>query len=300
MSGSSGETELAGTQPILRRSLVRDHASLRLGWYLIRRTPFACVVVVLFVLAAIFGSALAPHSQIDVNLLDRLQAPSGHYLLGTDEYGRDLLSRILGATRAAAEASLIVLLVGGVTGTVLGTVAGGLGGAVDLVIVRVTEIVQGFPIILLAIAIVAITSPSLVHGMIAVGIGSAPEFVRIARGLAIQLRTREFVEAARSVGAGEVRILRRQLFPNMVGTLIVLASFQAAQAIMYEATLSFLGLGVQAPDPSFGGMLSEAKSYLTIQPAYAVVVGVPLACIILGLNLLGDALSDYFTERGQT
>ncbi|HWE62646.1 MAG TPA: ABC transporter permease [Chloroflexota bacterium] len=297
MSSVSPGTEIT-TAPLPRRTWrERQPGWLRLAWFLLRHTPFACVVVVLFVLGAAFGSALAPHSQIDVNLLDRLQGPNGAYLLGTDEYGRDLLSRILGALRAAAEASLIVLLIGGVVGTTLGLLAGGLGGVVDLVLVRLTEIVQGFPVILLALVIVAITSPSLAHGMIAVGVGSAPEFMRIARGLAIQLRARAFVEAARGMGAGELYILRRELLPNMVGTLSVLASFHAAQAIMYEATLSFLGLGVQAPDPSFGGMLSEAKSYLSTDPSYAIVVGVPLAVIILALNLLGDALSDYFDPR---
>lgn len=290
----------SGTEPAPAARSRGVPRGLGLPWYLVRHEPVAFTLVALFLIAAVFGSAIAPHSQTDVNLIARLQVPSSQNLLGTDEYGRDLLSRILGAARVAAEASLIVLLIGGLLGSILGIVAGGLGGMVDLVISRVTEIVQGFPVILLAIAIVAITSPSLTHGMIAVGIGTGPEFVRVSRGLAIQLRGREFVDAARSVGAGEFRILRRELLPNMAGTLAVLASFHAAQAIMYEATLSFLGLGVQAPDPSFGGMLSEAKTYLTIEPSYAIVVGIPLAAIILGLNLLGDGLGDYFDRREHT
>jgi peptide/nickel transport system permease protein len=206
----------------------------------------------------------------------------------------------LGAARVAGEASLIVLLIGGIVGTILGSLAGGFGGPVDLLISRLTEIVQGFPIILLAIAIVAVTGPSLAHAMIAVGIGSIPDFVRVSRSIAIQLRTREFVEAARSMGASEVRILWSEVLPNMAGALIVIGSFNAAQAVMYEATLSFLGLGVQPPEPSYGGMLSEAKAYLNIQPWYAIVVGIALAAFILGLNLLGDAFSDYYHRGGRS
>jgi peptide/nickel transport system permease protein len=204
---------------------------------------------------------------------------------------------LIAAARVAAEAALIVVLIGGLIGTVLGLLAGGLGGVVDLVISRVVEVVQGFPVVLLAIGIVAILGPSLVHAMLAAGIGAIPDFARISRGIALQLRRREFVEAARSAGASELRILRTEVLPNMLGSLIVITSFDAAQAVMYESALSFLGLGVQAPEASYGVMLSDAKSYLAQQASYAVYTGVALALVILGLNLIGDALSDYF-DRG--
>jgi len=267
--------------------------------YVATHDPLACLLVGLFVVIAVLGPAIAPHSQTDVLLTDRLQGPSGEYWLGTDQYGRDLLSRILGAVRIAGEAVLIVVLIGGGAGTLLGLAAGGFGGTTDLIISRATEIIQSFPIVLLAIAIVAIVGPSLLHAMIAVGIGTIPDFVRVSRSVAIQLRGREFVEAAHSMGASEVRILRKEILPNMTGALVVIASFDAAQAVMYEATLSFLGLGVQPPQPSLGSMLSEAKSYLNLQPWYALVVGIALALVILGLNLLGDTLSDYYTLGGK-
>jgi ABC-type dipeptide/oligopeptide/nickel transport system permease subunit len=273
----------------------RSHR-FRLFRYLAIRDPLACALVAVFVIAAVLGPLIAPHSSIAVDLSARLQPPNARFLLGTDQYGRDLLSRILWAARIAGEAVLIVLLIGGAAGTFLGIAAGGFGGAADLAISRITEIVQGFPIILLAIAIVAITGPSLLHAMIAVGIGSIPDFARVARSITIQLRGREFVEAARSLGASEVRILWREILPNMVGALVVIASFDGAQAVMYEATLSFLGLGVQPPQPSLGGMLSEAKAYLNLQPWYALVVGVALALVILGLNLLGDTFGDYYAR----
>ena len=266
--------------------------------YLARHAPLATLLVGGFLVLAVFGPWLEPHDPNAIDLVSRLQGSSWNHLLGTDQYGHDVLSRLIAAARVAAEAALIVVLIGGAIGTVLGLLAGGLGGVIDLVISRVVEIVQGFPVILLAIGLVAILGPSLVHAMLAAGVGAIPDFARISRGIALQLRRREFVEAARSAGASELRILRTEVLPNMVGALIVITSFDAAQAVMYESALSFLGLGVQPPTSSYGVMLSEAKGYLSEQPLYAVYTGVALALVILGLNLIGDALSDYF-DRGE-
>jgi peptide/nickel transport system permease protein len=187
-----------------------------------------------------------------------------------------------------------VVAIGGLVGITVGTLAGGVGGVLDMAISRVTEVVQGFPTILLAIVIVALLKPSLADAMIAVGIAAIPDFARVSRSVAIQLRDREFVQAARGIGASEIRILWSEVLPNMIGPLIVVTSFDGAQAVMWEATLSFLGLGAQAPAPSFGSMLREAQDYLSIQPWLAVVVGIAVSAVVLSLNLLGDALSDYY------
>ncbi len=264
--------------------------------FLARRSPFALALVSLFVVAALIGPLVAPHSMTDTNLAMALQGPSSAHWLGTDPLGRDVLSRLLGASRVAAQAFLIVVLIGGVIGTALGLIAGGRGGLVDLVVSRVTEILQGFPTILVAIVIVALLNPSLTNAMVAVGLAAIPDFARVSRSVAIQLRDREFIEAARGLGANEWRILWSEVLPNMVGPLIVIASFDGAQAILWEASLSFLGLGVQPPAPSFGSMLREAQSYLAIQPFLAVIVGLAVSGFILGLNLLGDALGDYFDQ----
>ncbi|WP_274627401.1 ABC transporter permease [Arvimicrobium flavum] len=264
--------------------------------FLARRSPFALALVSLFVVAALVGPLVAPHSMTDTNLAMALQGPSSAHWLGTDPLGRDVLSRLLGASRVAAQAFLIVVLIGGVIGTALGLIAGGRGGLVDLVVSRVTEILQGFPTILVAIVIVALLNPSLTNAMVAVGLAAIPDFARVSRSVAIQLRDREFIEAARGLGASEWRILWSEVLPNMVGPLIVIASFDGAQAILWEASLSFLGLGVQPPAPSFGSMLREAHSYLAIQPFLAVIVGLAVSGFILGLNLLGDALGDYFDQ----
>jgi peptide/nickel transport system permease protein len=265
--------------------------------FVVRRGPVACVLVAAFLIFALFGQWLEPYNPNAIDLLSRLQGSSWAHLLGTDEYGRDILSRLIAAARIAAEAALIVIVIGGVIGTVLGLVAGGLGGAVDMVVSRIIEVIQSFPVVLLAIALVAILGPSLFNAMLAAGIGAIPDFARISRGIALQLRRREFVEAARSAGASELRILRTDVFPNLVGSLVVITSFDAAQAVMYESALSFLGLGVQPPQASYGVMLSESTAYLNQAAYFAIYTGIALALVILGLNLFGDTLSDYF-DRG--
>jgi peptide/nickel transport system permease protein len=267
--------------------------------YLVRHGPLAVVLVALFLATAILGPTLAPHSITDTNLAIALQSPNAEHLLGTDALGRDVFSRLLSATRVAAQAFIIVVLIGGVIGTLLGTLAGGLGGLLDMVVSRATEVVQGFPTVLVAIVIVALTRPSLTNAMVAVGIAAIPDFARVSRGVAIQLRDREFIQAARGLGAGELRILWSEVLPSMVGPLIIIASFDGAQAVLWEAALSFLGLGVQPPAPSFGSMLREAQSYLSIQPWLAIVAGIAVSAVILGLNLLGDTLSDYYDRAGR-
>lgn len=262
--------------------------------YILRRSPVAVLLVALFLIAALFGPWLAPHSMTDTNLTQALQPPNATNWLGTDALGRDVLSRLLGSAGVAAQAFLIVVLIGGVFGTLFGLVAGGIGGLTDLVLSRVIEILQGFPTVLVAIVIVALLNPSLTNAMIAVGLAAVPDFARVARGVAIQLREREFIQAARGLGLSESRILLSEVLPNMVGPLIIIASFDGAQAIMWEAALSFLGLGVQPPYPSFGSMLREAQNFLAIQPSLAITVGLTVSAIILGLNLLGDGLSDYY------
>lgn len=283
----------------LHQALPRARKRPGLIGFLIRRSPIAVLLVAVFVFAAILGPYLAPYSMTDTDLSIALQGPSAAHWLGTDPLGRDVLSRLLGSAGVAAQAFVIVVLIGGVFGTALGLIAGGLGGVIDLVVSRVTEILQGFPTILVAIVVVALLDPSLTNAMLAVGLAAVPDFARVSRSVAIQLRDREFIQAARGLGAGELRILWSEVLPNMVGPLIIIASFDGAQAIMWEAALSFLGLGVQPPAPSFGSMLREAQSYLSIQPMLAITIGVAVSAVILGLNLLGDALGDYYDRGGE-
>jgi peptide/nickel transport system permease protein len=264
-----------------------------------RNYPVPVALVSAFLFAAALGPTLAPYSMTQTNLSAALLEPGGEHLLGTDSLGRDVLSRLLGSTQIAAEAFVIVVLIGGVAGTAMGTFAGGIGGVPDMVISRIIDALQGFPTVLVAIVIVALLKPSLMNAMTAVGIAAIPDFARVSRSVAIQLRDLEFIQAARGLGGSEIGILWTEVLPNMVGPLIVVASFDGAQAVMWEAALSFLGLGVQPPSPSFGSMLREAQDYLSIQPWLAIVSGIAVSAVILGLNLLGDALSDYYELAGE-
>ena len=265
-----------------------------------RNASFAlgAALVTALILAAALSLVWTPYPPGAIDVPHKLLEPSLAHWLGTDSLGRDVASRLLGSARVAAQAFLIVVVIGGLLGTTLGTLAGGVGGWLDMIVSRITEVVQGFPTILVAIVIIALLRPSLTNAMTAVGIAAIPDFARVSRSVAIQLRDREFIQAARGIGTGEMHILWSEVLPNMVGPLIVIASFDGAQAVMWEAALSFLGLGVQPPAPSFGSMLREAQGYLSIQPWLAVVSGIAVSAVILGLNLLGDALSDYVDAAG--
>lgn len=290
--GAQRDPLAAGAPPAARERLAGRQG---LVWYLIRSCPLALAVVVVFVVCAIFGPYIVSNSSVvGFDLTARLTGPSLSHLLGTDEYGRDILARVVVSTKTAAIAFLVVVGIAGLIGATLGALVGEMGGLLDLVVSRIIELVQGFPVVLLALGIVTIMGPTEFHALIAIGIGTIPDFFRIARGSAVELRDREFVLAARTVGVRKWRLFYSEMLPNMVGALVVVATFDGAQAILYDATLSFLGLGVQPPAPSFGTMISEAKTYLVVEPMYLVAVGACLAVILLALNRLGDSLSDYF------
>jgi peptide/nickel transport system permease protein len=265
--------------------------------YLWRRNPLACVLVTLFVLSASVGASVVSHNSVyTVNLTSTLARPSLSHILGTDAYGRDILARVIVSCRVAVLAFVLVVGIAGITGTTLGALAGERGGLPDLVASRLIELVQGFPFVLLALGLVAILGPSEVHALIAIGIATIPDFFRIARSSAVELRDREFVLAARSVGVKRWRLFYSEILPNMAGSLVIVATFDGAQAIIAEATLSFLGLGAQPPQPSFGTMISDAEFYMVEDPLYLVMVAVCLALVVIGLNMLGDSLSDFFSE----
>ena len=203
-------------------------------------------------------------------MADRLQRPSPTYPLGTDEFGRDLLSRLLFGARIAVQAGLIAVGIAMVGGVLIGLVAGYFGGRVDYALSRLVEGMQAFPVVLLAIVITAILGPSVRHAMIAIGIATIPDFARITRGVVLPTKEQQFVEASRVMGSSHARTLRRAILPSCLPALTVLLSFSIANAILYESGLSFLGLGAQPPQPSWGTMLSSAKSYMFDDPWYTV------------------------------
>jgi peptide/nickel transport system permease protein len=268
----------------------------------LRRRPMAVggmVVAGLFVLAALFAPVLAPYDPADTNFDAVLQGPSAAHLMGTDDLGRDVLSRIIYGARASLAAGVLATLLALVVAVPIGLVAGYYRGWWDPVISRMTDVVLAFPFLILAVGMAAIFGPSLRNVVIALGVTAIPWIVRVTRGEALALREQEFVRAAIANGAGDRTILARHLLPNMAGTLLVQATVWIPQAIIGEATLSFLGLGVQPPTPSWGSMLSAAQPFIALDAWLAIFPGLAIFLCTLSFNLLCDGLRDVLDPKTQ-
>ena len=251
----------------------------------------------LIVAVALFAPAIAPYDPSAVHVRDRLQLPSSGYLLGTDELGRDLLSRIIFGSRISLLVGVIAVGIAATAGILLGLASAFYGGTVDSIVMRALDGVLAFPAIILALAIITALGPSAGNAMIAIGIVSIPTFARITRGNVLSLKEKEFVEAARACGATSPYLMLRVLLPNCLSPLLVQASVAFANAILTEAALSFLGLGVQPPIPSWGSMLDTGRKYLTQTPWYSFSAGAAIFLAVLSLNLLGDGLRDALDPR---
>lgn len=265
---------------------------------LARRTAvFGLVVVVLMALFAVFAPWIAPFDPLATSFAMVRKAPSGANWFGTDEVGRDLLSRVIWGGRASLAAGVISVTIAVGVGVPLGMLAGYVGGAVDAVVSRITDAMLAIPFLILAIALAAFLGPSLGNAMIAIGITATPIFVRLARGQVLAVRAEDYVEAARAVGNPPARILLRHILPNILPPVIVQATLAIAAAIIAEASLSFLGLGQQPPAPSWGSMLNTAQRFLTQAPWMAVFPGLAIFVTVLAFNLLGDGLRDALDPK---
>jgi peptide/nickel transport system permease protein len=268
----------------------------------LRRRPLAVaglVVATLCVLVAIFAPLIAPFDPADTNFSSVLQPPSATHIMGTDDLGRDVFSRVVYGARASLAAGVLATLFAMIIAVPLGLAAGYYRGWWDPVISRFTDVVLAFPFLIIAVGLAAIFGPSLRNVVIALAISAIPWVVRVTRGEALALREQEFVRAAVANGAGDGRILGRHLLPNMAGTLLVQATVWIPQAIIGEAVLSFLGLGVQPPTPSWGSMLSSAQPFISLDPWLAVWPGIAIFLATLSFNLLGDGLRDILDPRTQ-
>ena len=264
------------------------------------RRPLAVgglVVATAFVLAAILAPWIAPYHYSTTNFDLVLAHPSATHLLGTDELGRDVLSRIIWGARASIQAGVLATMLAMAIAVPIGLVAGYYRGWIDPVISRLTDVLLAFPFLILAVGLAAILGPSLTNATIALGLGAVPGLIRVARGEALGLREEDYVRAAVANGAGDVAILGRHILPNMGSTLIVQATVTIPGAIVGEAVLSFLGLGVQPPTPSWGTMLQDAQSYLSQAPRLAIFPGIAVFLCSLSFNLLGDGLRDTLDPR---
>jgi peptide/nickel transport system permease protein len=266
------------------------------------RRPLAIAgltIALVFVLAALFAPWVAPYSASATDFQNVLAKPSSAHWLGTDELGRDVLSRIIWGARASIQAGVLATLLAMVIAVPIGLVAGYYRGWIDPVISRVTDVVLAFPFLILAVGLAAILGPSLLNATLALGIAVMPQLLRVARGETLALREEDYVRAAVANGASDATIIGRHIVPNMTGTLLVQATVTIPIAIIGEATLSFLGLGVQPPTPSWGVMLADAQSYLTQAPRLAVYPGLAIFLCSLSFNLFGDGLRDALDPKTQ-
>jgi peptide/nickel transport system permease protein len=255
------------------------------------------LVVGALALVALLGPAVAPYDPTEQGLERMLQAPGRSHLLGTDDLGRDVLSRVLYGARVSLGVGAGAVGLSFVLGGALGLVAGYRGGWVDEIAMRVLDGLLAFPAIVLALAITAVLGPSLRHAMVAIAVVGIPGFARLVRSQVLSLRAREFVEAARALGGGDGRIVLRHIAPATVTPVVVHASLRLAFAIVTEAGLSFLGLGTQPPTPSWGAMLNAGREYLEMAPWISLAPGAAIFLATLGFNFLGDAVRDALDPR---
>ena len=257
----------------------------------------AGMTIFTFLLVVTFIGPFCIKSPFEQNVANKLQGPSWEHLLGTDDFGRDLMARMVVGARYSLSAGIISVLLGLVGGLLLGVLAGYYGGYLDKTIMMLCDILLAFPSVLLALAIVITMEPGIYTPMVAVGISSIPIFARLVRAQFLYLRESSFIEATRSSGAGDLRIIFRHLLPNSMGPIIIQATLRIGSSILTAATLSFLGLGAQPPTPEWGAILSSARRYLWTGAHMAIIPGLAITITVVAVNLIGDALRDYFDPR---
>ncbi|MBC7092439.1 ABC transporter permease [Candidatus Bipolaricaulota bacterium] len=256
------------------------------------------VMLLGFVFCASFPNVVAPHDPYDMDLANPFAPPgSPGHLLGTDNFGRDILSRLIYGSRISLTVGLVVVGIAATIGTTLGLLSGYYGGVVDILVMRLVEVFYSFPFLILAIAVMAVLGPSIYNVMLVLGLVNWPIYARLVRSRVLSLREEPFVEACRALGAGNARIMFRHLLPNCLSPVIVTAAMGMAGAILSTAALGFLGLGVQPPTPEWGTMLNEGKDFLRRTPHMITYPGVAIMLVVLSLNFIGDGLRDALDPR---
>lgn len=275
-------------------SVPADAARGAVNWARFRLLIVGAVLVGGVLLSALFADHIAPYSPYDLDIASMLQGPSAAHWLGTDELGRDVLSRTIHAAKISMQVAVIAVGVGLIGGTVIGIVAAYFGGLIDTLLMRFMELLFSFPAILLAVILMASLGTSILNAMIAIGIIFIPGFSRLARAATHGVLRQQYVDAARTVGMSDARILFREILPNVVAPLLVEAAVAFAYAVLLESALSFLGLGAQPPEPSWGNMLNTGRGFMEQAPWLGIIPGLAMFLCVLGFNLLGDGLRDFF------
>lgn len=269
-------------------------------WSLARRKPLGAIsllVIIGLVGAAVFAGQIAPYGPYELSV-DSFQSPSAYHLMGTDEIGRDVFSRVLYGARVSLFVGLIAVVLGTLLGAAVGLISGYFGGVLDSVLQRLVDIIMAFPGLVLALVVISVLGTGTWKSTIAIAVVIIPGTARVVRGVALAVKQRPFVEAARSMGCTEVQILRRHILTNVMAPVIVLASITLGNAILIEASLSFLGLGTPLPKPSWGAMLAgTGRRFMEIAPWLAIFPGLAISLAVLSFNLLGDAVRDLLDPR---
>ncbi|TVY07099.1 nickel transporter permease [Paenibacillus cremeus] len=262
-----------------------------------KRAMVGLWMVVVFIVVALLARWIAPYDPYAQNMQIMLESPSWSHPFGTDEFGRDILSRILYGSQISLMIGIVGVLISVVLGVALGTIAGYFGGKLDALIMRIMDIFMAFPSFLLALAIVSVLGPSMLNLMIAIGIFSVPTFSRISRGAVISVKNKEYIEAARAMGATNALIIFKHVIPNSIAPIIVLSTLRIATAILTASGLSFLGMGAQPPTPEWGAMLSTGREYLRTSPHVSTIPGLAIMFMVLAFNMLGDGLRDALDPK---
>ena len=296
VTSSSGATQA--------ETAVRPSQSLlSITWRQLRRNPGAMlglIIILLLIMVALFAPQIAPYDPLRQNFRSALQPPSVEHPFGTDDVGRDILSRVIFGTQISLRVGLVAVSISASLGVLLGLVAGYYGGWADTLISGVTDTLLAFPGLLLALAVVAVLGPSLFNVMIAVGVGNIPVYIRVARASTLSIRERDYVMAARTIGCRSPRIMLRYILPNIVPPILVLATLGVAGAILTAAGLSFIGLGAQPPTPEWGAMLTQGRQYLQRAWWFTLFPGLAIMITVLAINMFGDALRDALDPRLRT
>ena len=280
-----------------------EHSTRVASWRLLLSNPVtvtSALVLSVIVVVAVTANWIAPFGINDINVPNALRAPSGAHWFGTDDLGRDVFSRALVASQASLRVAVVSVAFAAVVGVTIGVIAGYNGGWLDTALMRGVDVMFAFPVLLLALAIVAILGPGMTTTMLAIGIVYTPIFARVARASTLSVRVEPFVQVSRTLGAGRVYILARHILPNIAGPLVVQTSMSLAFAILSEAALSFLGLGIQPPQPSLGRMIFDSQGFVTLAWWMAVFPGAAIFVIASAFNLLGDGMRNILDPKQRT
>lgn len=254
-------------------------------------------ILIIWIIVAILAPLISPYDQVKMHTLNRLEAPNKVFLLGTDEFGRDILSRLIYGARVSISIGFLSVISCALIGGSSGLLAGYCGGTIDSLIMRIMDVVMAFPAIFLAISIMAFLGPGIKNTILAIAIVYSPNFCRVTRGAVLSIRELDYIESARATGCSHLRIILRHVFPQIVAPITVEASLRLSTALLTESALSFLGLGMQPPYASWGTMISDGRSFMEISPWLTLFPGLAIISVVLAFNIIGDGLRDLLDVR---